>query len=387
MSVHSPRKRLALSAIVPALDLGLRLFHRTRPVDATTRLRRILVFRPDHIGDAIMATAVLRPLREKYPEAHIAMCVGPWARDLFEGHPGIDELIVADLPWWGKVRKRITNTASGLRPAGLVRRLRGAPFDLFLDVRSDLRHILIGLAGRSRHIIAYNRTGADAALSGTVPYHYREHEVIKAVRLLEPLGIRVAEPALWLPVREDARASLAEKLGAAGIAADAPMVALCPQTRVRVKEWPEGHWEELVRGLVAKGPAGLEIVVAGDKSLAFPLPAGRVGRVGFFLGDLTLAELNALFERARLVIGSDSAPLHLAACGVTPIIALFGPTYPELYAPFSEQTVVLTGACVCNRDLHLDCDVNPGGVGRCMAEITPASVLAVIAPTVFAGAG
>ena len=69
MSVHSPRKRLALAVILPALDLLLRLFHRTRPIDAATPLRRILVFRPDHIGDAIMATAVLRPLREKYPDA------------------------------------------------------------------------------------------------------------------------------------------------------------------------------------------------------------------------------------------------------------------------------------------------------------------------------
>jgi hypothetical protein len=59
-------------------------------------------------------------------------------------------------------------------------------------------------------------------------------------------------------------------------------------------------------------------------------------------------------------------------------VALFGPTYPELYAPFSPHVTLLTGACVCNRDLHLDCTVNPGGPGRCMAEILPAAVLAAI---------
>ena len=288
MSVHSPRKRLALSIILPVLNVWLRLFHRARPVHGTTPLRRILVFRPDHIGDAIMATAVLKPLRAKYPEAHIAMCVGPWAAGLFAGHPGIDELIEAELSWWGGVRKRITNRGAGLGVVGLVRRLRRERFDLFLDVRSDVRHILIGVLGGARHTIAYNRTGADAALSGTVPYHYREHEVTKAVRLLEPLGIKVAEPELWLPVREEARETLAGKLGGAGVAADAVVIVLCPQTRVRVKEWPERHWVDLMRGLVNKpdgGPDGLRIVVVGDK-VAGVSGAGGAGEPGKdFCGD------------------------------------------------------------------------------------------------------
>jgi ADP-heptose:LPS heptosyltransferase len=372
MSVHSPRKRLALAFILPALDLLLRLFYRTRTVDAATPLPRILVFRPDHIGDAIMATAILRPLREKYPDAHITLCVGPWARDLFEDHPLINELIIADLPWWSKVRKRLTNSSASISPMELVLRLRRRPYDLFLDVRGDLRHILIGIAGRSRHIIAYNRTGADAALSATVPYHYKEHEVVKAVRLLEPLGIKVTEPRLYLPIRESSRASLAAKLLAAGAPPDplsASLITLCPQTRVRVKEWPQEHWEQLMRGLLARDPAA-RIAVAGDKSLIFPVPPDLAPRVILFPGVLTLPELGALFERSRVIIGSDSAPLHLAACGETPIVALFGPTYPELYAPFSPHVTLLTGACVCNRDLHLDCTVNPGG--------PPAAVLAAI---------
>jgi hypothetical protein len=62
---------------------------------------------------------------------------------------------------------------------------------------------------------------------------------------------------------------------------------------------------------------------------------------------------------------------------------LFGPTYPELYAPFSRNVTVLTGSCVCNRDLHLDCDVNPGGPGRCMAEILPRRVLESITGRIF----
>jgi ADP-heptose:LPS heptosyltransferase len=144
---------------------------------------------------------------------------------------------------------------------------------------------------------------------------------------------------------------------------------------VRVKEWPQPHWQEFVRALLAPAPAGLCLAVAGDKSLDFPVPPDLAARIPLFPGTLTLPELGALFERSRLVIGADSAPLHLAACGSTPIIALFGPTYPELYTPFSSNLTLLAGVCSCNRDLHLDCDFNPGGPGRCMAEILPATLL------------
>jgi ADP-heptose:LPS heptosyltransferase len=384
MSVHSQHKRLALAIILPVLDLGLRLFHSTRPIGADTPLRRILVFRPDHIGDAIMATAVLQPLRDKYPDAHIALCVGPWSRTLFEDHPAINELIIADLPWWSGVRKRLTNTSVAIGPETLIHRLRQNPFDLFLDVRGDLRHILIGVRGRSRHIIAYDRSGGGRALSATVPYHYKEHEVIKAVRLLEPLGIKVPQPHLSLPIRDAARESLAKKLEAAGMPADAPILTVCPQTRVRVKEWPQANWDAFLQKLLPQVAQNLVVAIAGDKSLDFPLPPDHSNRLFVFPGTLTLPELAALFERSRLVIGADSAPLHLAACTPAPIIALFGPTYPELYAPFTPNLTLLTGACACNRDLHLDCTFNPGGPGRCMAEITPDRLLEAALPQLTA---
>jgi ADP-heptose:LPS heptosyltransferase len=142
-----------------------------------------------------------------------------------------------------------------------------------------------------------------------------------------------------------------------------------------LKEWPDEHWQQLAREILAQASPNLRIVVAGDKTLSFDIPPDLTARIVSFPGMLTLSELAALFERSRLVIGSDSAPLHLAACGPTPIIALFGPTYPEMYAPFSEHVTVLTGHCICNRDLHVDCDVNPGGPGRCMAEILPGRVI------------
>ncbi|MEA3211889.1 MAG: heptosyltransferase [Chthoniobacter sp.] len=317
-----------------------------------------------------MASAVLQPLRERYPDSHLVLCVGPWAAPLFEGHPAIDELIVVALPWWRKIRGDAATDLRTLSWPALIRQLRQDPFDLFLDLRSDLRHIaLYGVLGGARHILAYARTGGAEVLSASVPYVPDEHEVRKNLRLLEPLGIRVAQPAISLPVSQADETALTEKLRAGGIRPEDSIVTLCPQTRLRVKDWPGEAWQALVEVLVRKWPRG-KFVVVGDQGLDFAVTDPLRGSVAVFAGTLRLRELNALLARSRLVIGSDSAPLHLAAAHPVPILALFGPTRPELFAPFCPQLSIIQGVCRCNRDLHLDCIFRPGQSGQCMQEIT-----------------
>ncbi len=369
--VHSPAKRILLRASIPVLETFCRLFSHARALDSSSSPRRILVFRPDHIGDAIMATAVLAPLRNRFPDAHLAMCVGPWAAPLFEEHPLIDELIVASLPWWANIRKS-PGLEGGFSCGGLFRKLRAQPFDLFIDLRSDIRHLLLfGVLGKAKHILAYDRTGGAGAISAHVAYRPEDHEVLKNVRLLEPLGIKVDQPSLNLPVQSAAIASVVGKLRERGVDSTASMVILCPQTRLKVKEWPHERWVELASE-IRREFLQTKIIVVGDRVLNVPAENG----VCVLPGLLTLPELNALFSRSRLVIGSDSAPLHLAACHDVPILALFGPTRPSLFAPFGPRVHVLAGLCECNRDLHLECKFSPGDNGECMRRISVAEVFA-----------
>ena len=382
--VHSRRKRVILGIVLPFIEALLCCFHRTRKIDPATPIKRILVFRPDHIGDAIMATSVLQPLKSKYPAAYLAMCVGPWAKELLDKHPLIDELIITSLPWWTKIRKSGSAKFEGLDMWQLLRQLRKQPFDLFIDLRSDLRHILLyGVFGRSKYILAYNRTGGNSVLCANVPFHPEEHEVVKNISLLQPLGIKAQTPSLSIPVKATARISLTEKLQDKEATLKAPIVVFCPQTRLQVKEWPQSSWTELTRRLLQSIPE-IRIIVVGDSHLTFPIQQDWKDSVILADGTFTLSELNALFEQAVLVIGSDSAPLHLAACRDIPILALFGPTKPEIFAPFTSKASLLVGQCVCNRDIHLDCRVNPGGSGKCMIDITvdqvAGSALSLLAP-------
>src|SRR5579872_3412107 len=66
---------------------------------------RVLLVRCDHIGDAIMATPVLEPLRAALAPSRLDVLAGPWATSLFEQHPAVDHVIPYATPWWLAARE------------------------------------------------------------------------------------------------------------------------------------------------------------------------------------------------------------------------------------------------------------------------------------------
>src|ERR1700727_64496 len=73
------------------------LFGRRGPIPAHPR---VLLVRCDHIGDAVMATAVLRPLREALDPERLDVLAAPWSASVFEGNPAVDGVITYAAPWW-----------------------------------------------------------------------------------------------------------------------------------------------------------------------------------------------------------------------------------------------------------------------------------------------
>jgi ADP-heptose:LPS heptosyltransferase len=88
----------------------------------------------------------------------------------------------------------------------------------------------------------------------------------------------------------------------------------------------------------------------------------------------TLAELLLVLSNARVVVGTDSGPLHLAAAFDTPLLALFGATDPRKTAPRSAHTNVLTTDLECRPCLRRQC--RRQNVMECLQSITPSRVAA-----------
>jgi ADP-heptose:LPS heptosyltransferase len=381
-------------ALLRALAAATRpVLGRDRPTGEPSRL---LVIRPDHIGDLLFATPALRALRAAYPQAHIAALVGPWGADIVRrfGHgtpcPYLDEVLTCDFPWFSRRPK-----ASPLEPYRLLgaeaRRLRGLGFDLALNLRFDFwwGALLSYLAGIPRRV-GYAIAECRPFLTEAVPYTPGRHEVRQNLSLVEHVlrggvGIQAGEPGqppLDFPLSDEERAFARQWLSGHGMV-EGDAVAIHPGAGAAVKLWPADRWAAVADALA--GRYGCRILLTGsasERSLVQLVDVRMRARPLLVTGETTLGQLAALFAACRLVLGVDSGPLHLAVAVGAPTVHLYGPVDPALFGPWGDpvrhavvQAQYFDQPCQrrpCNR---LDYAPAELPAHPCMATITVEQVL------------
>ncbi len=372
----SDLRRFGLSAVGVVSRLGAG--HPTGPV------RKILVIRPDHLGDLLFLTPALRRLRAARPDAEITALVGPWARPILERNPDVDALFTWDIPFFtrrGKVSV-VEPYSSAIR---LARELRARRFDAALVMRFDFwwGALAAQLAGIPRRV-GYAIPEVVPFVSEAVPYSAGPlHEVERNLDLVGAfLGSRPATTAddrLVYPLSEGEVAEAEAVLGAQGVGSGEPLVAIHPGAGAALKLWtPEGF------GVVANALArklGARIVLTGgpaERELVAAVAAHCEAPPVQVLGETSLGGVAAIYRRSRLVVGTDSGPLHIAVAVGTPTVHMFGPVDERLFGPWGEperhQIVRIPLPCApCNR---LDICSLPDRSRACMLRITPGQVLA-----------
>ncbi|HEY3110404.1 MAG TPA: glycosyltransferase family 9 protein, partial [Chloroflexota bacterium] len=172
-----PARRAALAAaglLAPTLP---------RPRRSGGR-ERILALRPDHLGDLLLATAVLAELRRRRPEAEIWALVGPWAAPALAGNPDLDHLLTYPFPWFD--RGRLPPPAERYAAAGaLATRLRTLAFDRAIVLRPDHWWGALALAlARIPERVGYGYPELRPLLTCRLRPPGREHAVVTGLRLV-----------------------------------------------------------------------------------------------------------------------------------------------------------------------------------------------------------
>jgi ADP-heptose:LPS heptosyltransferase len=361
----------ALSIVAPLLS--------SRGAASPPGAPRVLLVRCDHIGDAIMATSVLEPLRTALAPSRLDVLAGPWATSLFDRHPSVDRVIAYATPWWLAAREapaRARLAAWRALPA-LVRQLRANHYDIAIDLRGDLRQIAFFLVGSGAPVrVSSDRTGGRALLTHIWPYEAQRHEVEKNVAVAATLGVHADAPALDVRFERTLRPELAEALRSA--AGPGGLVSLSFRSREPSHSWPASHAAQLIDA--ARDRLGLgAVLVGGPDDRAFGDAVAETARAPFvnLAGRTTLLETIAVFATTRAAVVVDSGPAHLAACSGVPIIALFGPSPPLQVRPWTDRARVLTDGSPCGC-IHPRCDFT-AGPGRCVAALTPDRVMDLLA--------
>jgi len=289
---------------------------------------RILVVSLDNVGDLVFASALVPPIREQLPSAHIAVWCKEYAAGLGPLLPAVDSVYHAD-PFWD----RAPGTGKGsfrefLEVAGSLRRTR---FDTAVLCFAPWRTAAAVAALRIPVRIGLERRRNQRWLTHALPPEDRGKPVlVEAARLLGPLGITVSE----LKYRLDAyrshvdlnkvRASLGEGDYVA-LHAFAGSDARC----VALNQWVETAGELSRRGMLVLW-IGTTVELERIRQLAQP---GVSWRYSDTLFGASLTKTALAISLSRLFIGHDSGPLHIASAFGVPAIGVFAPGEPERTCP------------------------------------------------------
>jgi heptosyltransferase-3 len=163
--------------------------------------------------------------------------------------------------------------------------------------------------------------------------------------------------------------------------ADASFVHVHPSSRWQFKCWPTERMAALIDALLGRGERVVmtSAPVEEERRMAAAIlqRAGLGNRVVDLSGKLSLKGLAALTARARLFVGVDSAPMHIAAAMGTPVVALFGPSGDAEWGPWGVRHRVVSSMLHRCRPCGND-GCGGGKVSECLTTLPEAAVLAAV---------
>lgn len=299
-------------------------------------IRSILVFKQRNIGDVLLATPAIHALRCAWPSARIAVAVNSGTEAMVSGNPDIDRVIVFDR------RTRDAGGAGRWREEGrFLGEIRAWRPDLAVQLTEGDRGAILAFLSGARF-----RVGGTPAREGLLwkdrlfthlaprPDRFR-HTVLKDLDVVAAAGIAPADTSLRFHVSEEDRQQAREKATEAGLGDD-PYAVVHPGSRWKFKCWTAAGMAGVLDLLENRG---IRPILTGapdpaEHRIVREIQDIRGRGVPALVGILTLKELGALIAGARLFVGVDSAPMHMAAAAGTPAVALFGPSGGFNWAPW-----------------------------------------------------
>lgn len=331
--MHQQNMTFAMNAgkaVLPDRRLPNGLLHRDR-------VQRILVIKLRHFGDVLLTTPLLSTLRANYPNALIDMLVYNGTEAMLAGNQDVYLSYTVD-----RSLKQQGCKAQFRGEQALWNSLRTGHYDLVINLSDQWRAALycrflqptfsLGFAYPKRN----NRLWRTChSLLVPVDGHDRQHTVLNNLDILAPLALptlvsRVTQSYRQCDVDEIDRLSQRHHL--------TDFVLIQPTARWAFKTWTVAGFSKVIDHLTANGET---VVLTGGRSAEEIAMITTImthctlpQRVVNLAGRLDLPELAVLIDRAKLFVGVDSVPMHMAAALQTPSVVLFGPSNLQQWSPW-----------------------------------------------------
>jgi ADP-heptose:LPS heptosyltransferase len=325
-------------------------------------LRRILVVRPDNLGDVVMAGPAVRALHRAAPHARLDLLAAPAGAAVAPLLPHVDAVLTASVSWQQLDPDEVPPDAD----LGLVRRIAGGRYDAAVLLTSFSQSpwpaaYLCRLAGVPVRVGASKEFGG-AGLTHWVPAPPDGiHQVDRMLHILDRVGVPPAGTDLRLDLPEVARTEVGE-----------PYAVLLPGASCESRRYPR-----FARVAELLAESGLRVVVAGSAR-----ESALVERVGGGVTGLDVPALAALVAGSAVVVCNNSGGAHLASAFGRPVVVLFAGTEEVAqYAPRGTPAAVLTVPTPCAPCRQLRCPyaleclaIPPEDVARAALRLATARV-------------
>jgi lipopolysaccharide heptosyltransferase II len=326
-------------------------------MDIPDNPKRILVWVKNWMGDVLFTTPALSAIRMCFPNAHIAVIIVPWCAEILSGNPDINEIILNQerglhKGFFGRIR--------------LLKQIYSGHYDVcFLFHRSRTRAFISFLAQIPCRI-GYNTKNRGRFLSLNIAVPRNVHMVDYNLELLRQAGMQTDSRDYVLCLAEE-EIKWAKRFLERNCAGTDPIIVLNPGGNWMNKRWSAENFSKLAEMLYEQISAQV-IITGADKDLPLANRISEKAQIPIHIaaGKTTIKTLAALINLCDVYVGCDSGPTHMAAAVRTPLVALFGPTDPEITGPVGSGHIeVLVSKIDCKVPCYeLDCTEN-----KCMEKI------------------
>lgn len=321
-------------------------------IAAEKNIDRLLIVRLSAMGDVIHTLPAVHMLRDAFPQAHIGWIIEErWSELLCAPgasrrgprsalRPLVDEVHTVNLKAWGRSPFSLSTLQ---RAATVWNDVRGARYDVAVDLQGAMRSALLARFSRARVVYgAAEPRESPASLWYTRKVIARGRHVVEqnlsvAQAVFErELASRPPDISCDFPRDPQAEERIVHRLAELGIG---NFAVLNPGAGWGAKRWPAERYGEVARKLAEQGLQSILNYGPGEEELVRAAEVASGGTAKAM--TCTISELIALTRRARLFIGGDTGPLHLAAALQVPVVAIFGPTDPARNGPYGARSIVL----------------------------------------------
>ncbi len=336
----------------------------------------ILIVKLSAIGDVVHTLPSLKALRTLYPDAHITWIVEEASSDILYHHPDLDRVIVSYRKRWIKDLKKFKNIKSTFAEIRtIIKKIRDRRYDLVIDFHGLFKSALFVFLSGGKRKLGYDSMQElnGLFLTDKIYEDMQKHAVERYLDLIRYAGYDGPVLKASITIEPEDQRRVLTLLDKNHVDINEPFVTVSPVALWDTKLWNNEKFAHLCDRISSE--LKVAIILTGNRK------EGRLTQIESLMeypvvnlgSSTTLRELAYLYSLSKLLITTDSGPMHIAAAVGTPTIALFGPTDPGRTGPYGNGHLIIRRNVPCSPCFLKSCNSM-----KCMNDISVEEVLKAV---------